>query len=335
MGNVFFDTDVNKTVDIFKTVDLTVTKDVFSFVDLTGNLATAEASADAVGGAGGGPGIPGTSGTFLIDDFSDDQLIQVIGTNAPNPVTGTAPGPVFPSPDAEFFDGTAIPDGFRFAELENLAGSTSTTQATSSDPQNTGQADIAEFNAGANSTSNLTLDWFSDPDGNGINDGDIFAVLPDCALATNATLTFTNLSVDVPDFVTLEFEFTDAQGDSAFTRSVLAAQSIPALEINLGVFTGAVVPPAGVSPAGGVVFVSPDADLDFDQITNIELRVIGAQAADVTVDDIEIAWECPPQRAGGNLAETDTFAQVTEDGAFSFSESLAAFDPGEADMIIT
>jgi hypothetical protein len=43
MGNVFFDTDVNKTVDILKTVDLSVTKDVFSFVDLTGNLATAEA----------------------------------------------------------------------------------------------------------------------------------------------------------------------------------------------------------------------------------------------------------------------------------------------------
>jgi hypothetical protein len=49
MGNVFFNTDVTKTVDITKTVDLTVTKDVFSFVDLTGNLATAEASADAVG----------------------------------------------------------------------------------------------------------------------------------------------------------------------------------------------------------------------------------------------------------------------------------------------
>jgi hypothetical protein len=49
MGNVFFNTDVNKTVDITKNVDLFVTKEVFSFVDLTGNLATAEASADAIG----------------------------------------------------------------------------------------------------------------------------------------------------------------------------------------------------------------------------------------------------------------------------------------------
>jgi hypothetical protein len=49
MGNVFFNTDVNKDVDITKNVQLTVTKDVFSTVDLTGNLATAEASADAIG----------------------------------------------------------------------------------------------------------------------------------------------------------------------------------------------------------------------------------------------------------------------------------------------
>jgi len=42
--------------------------------------------------------------------------------------------------------------------------------------------------------------------------------------------------------------------------------------------------------------------------------------------------DCPGR--GGNLAETDTFAQCTEDGAFSFSESLAAFDPAD-DMIIT
>ena len=47
MGSVFFNTDVNKDVDIDKDVNLNVNKDVFSFVDLQGNLATAEASADA------------------------------------------------------------------------------------------------------------------------------------------------------------------------------------------------------------------------------------------------------------------------------------------------
>ena len=49
MGNVFFNTDVNKDVTITKDVNLLVTKDVFSTVDLTGCLATAEASADAIG----------------------------------------------------------------------------------------------------------------------------------------------------------------------------------------------------------------------------------------------------------------------------------------------
>ena len=49
MGNVFFVTDVNKNVDINKDVDLDVDKNVFSNVDLQGNLATAEASADAIG----------------------------------------------------------------------------------------------------------------------------------------------------------------------------------------------------------------------------------------------------------------------------------------------
>lgn len=49
MGTVNFNTDVDKTVDITKNVFLTVDKFVTSFVDLQGNLATAEASADAIG----------------------------------------------------------------------------------------------------------------------------------------------------------------------------------------------------------------------------------------------------------------------------------------------
>ena len=47
-GTVIFLTDVDKTVDIEKNVNLDVNKSVVSFVDLTGNLATAEASADAI-----------------------------------------------------------------------------------------------------------------------------------------------------------------------------------------------------------------------------------------------------------------------------------------------
>ena len=48
-GMVDFNTSVIKFVDIDKTVDLTVDKDVEAFVDIDGRLATAEASADALG----------------------------------------------------------------------------------------------------------------------------------------------------------------------------------------------------------------------------------------------------------------------------------------------
>ena len=48
-GVVDFNTNVIKFVDIDKTVDLTVVKNVDADVDIDGRLATAEASADALG----------------------------------------------------------------------------------------------------------------------------------------------------------------------------------------------------------------------------------------------------------------------------------------------
>ena len=48
-GMVDFNTNVIKFVDIDKTVDLTVVKNVDADVDIDGRLATAEASADALG----------------------------------------------------------------------------------------------------------------------------------------------------------------------------------------------------------------------------------------------------------------------------------------------
>lgn len=48
-GTVEFNTTIFKFVDIDKTVDLTVVKDVDADVDIDGRLATAEASADALG----------------------------------------------------------------------------------------------------------------------------------------------------------------------------------------------------------------------------------------------------------------------------------------------
>lgn len=48
-GTVDFDTDIFKTVNINKVVFLDVDKDVEAFVNIDGRLATAEASADALG----------------------------------------------------------------------------------------------------------------------------------------------------------------------------------------------------------------------------------------------------------------------------------------------
>ena len=48
-GMVDFDTNIFKDVQITKPVNLDVNKDVDAFVDIDGRLATAEASADALG----------------------------------------------------------------------------------------------------------------------------------------------------------------------------------------------------------------------------------------------------------------------------------------------
>ena len=64
MGNVFFNTQIDKDVDIDKNVNLNVNKDVFSTVDLQGNLATAEASADAIDPNGNAEGLLAETDTF-------------------------------------------------------------------------------------------------------------------------------------------------------------------------------------------------------------------------------------------------------------------------------
>lgn len=48
-GEVIFNTDIDKTVDINKVVNYDIVKNVATNVDLDGSLASAEASADAVG----------------------------------------------------------------------------------------------------------------------------------------------------------------------------------------------------------------------------------------------------------------------------------------------
>jgi hypothetical protein len=384
MGNVFFDTDVNKTVDIFKTVDLTVTKDVFSFVDLTGNLATAEASADAIGGSTPGPGPgPGTETceqlSFLLDGFGDDQTVTAqSGTT----VTGVAPGITIP-PDGSAFTDTLIPNGVRTVTVDNFFGPGVAATLINGTPSQ------GNFSNDQDTNSNQSAFYES-------GDGDPYSVLVDCppdgiidltdlvdefGNPTNV-LQFNGVDLGAENgTLRSEIEITDADGtvstlagyavsgdyaDSSGLNEFVDGQSI---YIPLGLFTGDIpliaddvelavavpFPGSGVGfySAGGVVEddSAPGAndELDLTQVVSVNFSLLGnpadfgtpqtalesptTDAWDVSVDLIGIESECctrtPPPPGGGNLAETDTFAQVTEDGAFSFSESLAAFDPFE------
>ena len=84
MGQVNFNTEIDKNVDIFKVVTLDVFKTVDADVDIEGRLATAEASADALGPVGSGTGDP--IRFFLLDDFDSVQLVEA--DPAPPPPDG-------------------------------------------------------------------------------------------------------------------------------------------------------------------------------------------------------------------------------------------------------
>jgi hypothetical protein len=412
MGNVFFNTDVEKTVNIFKTVDLFVTKDVFSFVDLTGNLATAEASADAIGGTSGGPGGQDFR-DFAIDLFNDYQEVtQDNGLPDPNVGMARSDGSTAFPPFSPSIRATppnpAEPDGANFTndpldpnystDIPSVAqrtitvdddsplvpGPGTTTTVVDDGPTEPGNS-IARFSTDIDTLADTAFLYNADIDGDSVfgEPDDAFSVLVDCPDGIDLSdpenaLILDNLSVDpgIGTDVTLRFEATieDALGNAATLRlyATDAAVSSQDLILPLGLFTGEFTTPAGApvlnlsTPDPTDVFVglfgagdSPNAALDFDQITNITFKVLGntanfgspivdpnpydpllpaenptEEAYDASADNLRIESVCgtPP---GGNLAETDTFAQVTEDGAFSFSESLAAFDPAEADMIIT
>lgn len=88
MGTVTFDTDVRKNVDITKTVQLFVEKDVISSVELAGSLATAEASADALGSFFIRPGEDGFLLVDAVGDLSRDEIHEEWWDRALNFPTG-------------------------------------------------------------------------------------------------------------------------------------------------------------------------------------------------------------------------------------------------------
>ena len=88
MGNVRFDTNIDKTVDIQKNVRIDVDKSVMTNVDLGGSLASAEASADATGGGGGGGGGAGSI-VLTFDGFGDQQRVDANRASGFDPVSDT------------------------------------------------------------------------------------------------------------------------------------------------------------------------------------------------------------------------------------------------------
>lgn len=379
MGLVNFDTTVQKNVNLDKAVDLDVDKLVFSNANVQGRLATSEASADSTGGGEGGPGEI-TTRSFLIDDFDEFQRVVVIDDLQPNQNTGEAPGdPPFSQrevtdpaePNAENFPFTdtdiAEEEGgqpLRTIVVENIItgdGEDSanlgnvTIDAGGEEPGDS----LISLSTDENTLSNDRITYRADIDGD-----DAFSVIVDCPPQFfDLANTQNRLVLEGADFGGLEIDGTlrveVAVTDSDNDTATLAAYSTPDfppdqdLELPLGLFTGQVdLADAGEEIFPGFFSVGQDtANINFEQIVNIEFRVLGdprqfpdspfplapgeiptPDAFDVDFDNFRIETICE-RGQGGNLAETDTFAQVDDFGAFSFSESLAA-SSAEADVLI-
>ncbi|HIP77035.1 MAG TPA: hypothetical protein EYH07_01020 [Kiloniellaceae bacterium] len=294
MGQVNFNTDIDKNVDITKTVFLDVDKFVDADVDIDGRLATAEASADAIGAAGTGTGDPITF--FLIDDFQSSLLVQADAVPPPgfgSPANGSVdldPG------ESDFPDGTdrdvtvTIGSGDGTSVFESGAG-----------------GGVADFSNPAGTAAEFDVVYN-------------LPVITNVLNGANEATAFVHISMAGSDLgETLDLIFEDADGTESQVQVQIPAGSSGA-PVTVSVPLSDFANPANFTDPGG------DNDLNFEQIVRFELIIEEATEADTFLDIVEIKDFAP---GGGTLAETDTFAQVDETGAFAFSESLAAFDPGD------
>ena len=362
MGTVNFETTIDKIVDLQKQVDLSVFKDAESLVNIDDSLATAEASADALGGAAGGQGGT-TRTTFLVDDASDYQATIVLAGTSNE---GTAPGEDFPAPppprvrdedlpDGETFNGTDIEGGVRTFTIERFldGGEAALVATNEGDNPDFAAADRLTFNNDDETTSNQAIIYDADGALFDITEGfEDFEGLDLTNPANN--IEFTDVIADpglAGQTVRIEVEFEDADNDVATGRVAVTEDFEPgiAVQVPLGNFTGDIpAPPIGTEIEPGLIQLVDTTDaIDFDELVRIELRILdnldqdttlpvqedfetaGAGATDLSLDDILFNLEFDGGEGAGVLSETDTFAQVSEDGAFSFSEALAASSPVE------
>ena len=295
MGQVNFITDIDKNVDITKTVFLDVFKDVDADVDIQGRLATAEASADALGPVGTGNGGPFT---FIIDDFDSPQLIEA-DPDETNPNMGSV---------AMLPTETDLPNATRNVEVNVVLGQgTSTFESDCVVPVIADDGGLACFSNDTGNQGRFEIDYEFDTPVDVLNG----------ALLATARLELMTAGSDDGEIVNVEFE--DADG----TRSRVSIVIPEDTEEDPDNFD---VPLADFNNPGNIINPGGNNEIDFDQIVDIDIIVEEELDSDTYFDQLAIRGEIPG--GGGTLAETDTFAQVDDSGAYAFSESLAAFDPG-------
>ncbi|MEO1680377.1 MAG: hypothetical protein AAFU80_19710 [Pseudomonadota bacterium] len=397
MGAVNFATDVDKTVNIDVDVLVDIEKDVFTFVSLSGNLATAEASADAIGGEGGnGPGTPPQFGNFLIDDFDLEQSVSDDG-EATDP-GGTSDTVVLPNPED-----TDIPD---------VASRTLFIQTLS---------DGSQSELISNQLGDMELNVDIDDDGfanaydqytSSIGSFDPTPLVDNAQILANAADgvpdDFLNVTIesfnpgtsanDEPATARASLVVIDGDGDIAIASVVLESAFVNPITIMSPLFAyldsdaaNAALPPGSPFPGSGGNILNLGANDDVDGDGNVpggggaddaeggvdwddiesfvfiledrpgELPATTAEGlpaglpdgfqttdffafndavpevesvtgTDLALDLIEIETFLPGVPGVGNLAETETFAQTSDLGAFSFSQSVAASSTGFGDF---
>lgn len=354
MGTVNYNVLVEKDVDLSTFVNLNVDKDVFSSFSGFGNLAEAEAAADAIPGANGTGGGGIMTQTFLIDDGTDLQTTVAIGATDPMN-RGTAPGPAFPPPlfnvafpDGEDFLGTDIPaEQQRIFDVNILSGEGQATLTS-------GLADDLSFSNDDGTTSNQFIRYWRDGDNDGdFGDGaeDCFSVcLPGTDLSdpTNALRLFdfdADPGVPPGSTVRVEIVFGDCDGTVSALRAAVTDEFVDEnLSLPLGLLTGDIpigtlpvglpIPDAGGTPINGLLAVDAsievggDGQLDLEQIAYIEIRIL--DNPNVFVPELggptQALLDFEDPGTGGvdiSIDQLDIFCQVeVEDGDGSLAETL-------------
>lgn len=417
MGNVIFNTDVDKTVNIDKNVNYDVIKNVDTNVNLRGSLASAEASADAVGGF-----LENGDGEEVIvrrtvDNFTQDQLLTVnppppLGDSGPLLLNGASTDIPPPTFRTLFTEVLSSPEGLATIAVNDVEAD----KLTFGQDPGTYSNSYAEYEGGP-------FDPFDGADSNQDILDDFNVKLAEFAGGIYSSFN------DIPlplrqaflDTVAFSFRFEDAtwdvgQGDNGQAAtlrvSLLVGDTttgdyaittvlfVPGLDntgfqnldvnglvaafIDPSIFDNGTVLDIDTDNGARIVLLGTDddvdgdgTDVDFNQLDYFQILLEDDPTEAIGVNDGSLPGAGPfsssnffgvdsvtqdetgftfaenfsvdgsdasvgnftftdriVREGGGRIAETETFAQVTEDGSYAFSNSLAAFSGSVTDQFI-